>query len=102
MEALNGFDKLRNEMKLGFIKLEDQFKNSQSSADGKFNELEIKLNEMHTSMLENDKRILSTLISFSNIVEKGFFAIEEALEKDIQTVRKDIESIKQRLDKANL
>ena len=71
-EALNEIGKLRNEMKLGFIELENQFKNSQSSVDGKFNELETKLSEIHKTMVENGKRVISTLQSFSNNVETGF------------------------------
>jgi len=76
-KALNEIGKLRNEMKVGCIEVKNQMENMTT-------------------------KIVGSLSKFSNTVEKGFIAIEEAIDEDMHDFQKEIENIKTRLDKANL
>lgn len=51
---------------------------------------------------QNTESMLKVFDKFSEITEKGFLAVEEAIESDLGEMKKDIENIKQRLDRANL
>ena len=35
-------------------------------------------------------------------MEKGFIAVEEAIEQDVSTIQQEIQDIKSRLDRANI
>ncbi len=53
-------------------------------------------------MKSNTEVIVNTLERFSTKVEKGFVAIEEALDHDPVELKKEIDQIKKRLDDANI
>ncbi|MEM9329409.1 MAG: hypothetical protein AAGA85_27360 [Bacteroidota bacterium] len=87
-KALNEIGKLRNEMKLGFIELENQIQNRND--------------QLVDQIQETSKVTVATLQRFSQSVEKGFLAVESALDKDLVDLRSEIKGIKERLDKANI
>ena len=70
-KALDEIGKLRNEMKVGFIELENQ-------------------------MGSNTENVIDTMEKFSINVEKGFIAIEDALGQDLSEISK--KSIRSRKD----
>ncbi|MEQ9297314.1 MAG: hypothetical protein RIF33_02075 [Cyclobacteriaceae bacterium] len=86
-KALNEIGKLRNEMKVGFIEIENQLESNR---------------EMLMKIVESMGKVVETVSSFSNKVEKGFRAIEEALDNDLEQINSEISDIKKRLDKGNL
>jgi len=68
-KALNEIGKLRNEMKVGFIELENQI---QASND--------RLIEM---IHKNNNMIVKSMEKVANNIEKGFIAVEEAMQEDV-------------------
>ena len=90
--ALNEIGKLRNEMKVGFIELENQI---QASSE--------KTIEMLTSLMrDNSNLIINSMSKMAGNMEKGFIAVEEAMQQDIDRIDGELASIKKRLDDANL
>ncbi|MEM9896032.1 MAG: hypothetical protein AAF789_06655 [Bacteroidota bacterium] len=90
--ALNEIGKLRNEMKVGFIELENQI---QASSE--------KTIEMLTSLMrDNSNLIINSMSKMAGNMEKGFLAVEEAMQQDIDRIDGELASIKKRLDDANL
>ena len=87
-KALNEIGRLRNEMKVGFIELENQLQSNNDSLQKKIQE---------TSQLT-----IEAMERFSKKVEVGFIAVEEALENDLGVIKKEIVDIKKRLDQGNL
>lgn len=83
-KALNEIGKLGNEMKTGFIEVENQLNSSKEQMSGALNQ------------------VIQTMNRFSTNVEKGFLAIEEAMEEDVTDIKDEISSIKERLDRGNL
>lgn len=72
-KALNEIGKLRNEMKIGFIEVKNQIKS-----------------------------VVDTIDRFSQKVERGFVAIEDALDTVLAELKEEIDQIKKRLDDANI
>ncbi|MEQ8809859.1 MAG: hypothetical protein RIE59_12375 [Imperialibacter sp.] len=87
-KALNEIGRLRNEMKVGFIELENQLQSNNDSLQKKIQE---------TSQLT-----IEAMERFSKKVEVGFIAVEEAVENDLGVIKKEIVDIKKRLDQGNL
>ena len=87
-KALNEIGKLRNEMKVGFIELQSQMRSNQE--------------KLETQMRKNTEKTMNVMEKFSNNVDKGFIAIEEALDRDLSVINKEINQIKKRLDDANI
>lgn len=75
-------------MKIGFIELENQIEAS--------SEL------VQKQITESNKRTVKALSDFSQKVEKGFLAVESALDKDLNDIKSEIKGIKKRLDQGNL
>jgi len=94
-KSLNEIGKLRNEMRVGFIEVENQMRAG-------FSDLEEKLSETEKQIKTVSETMSGTFEKFSQNVEKGFIAVEEALENDLNDLRSEIQSIKQRLNDANL
>lgn len=87
-KALNEIGKLRNEMKVGFIELENQIEAS---------------NEKMVELIQfNTKSIVSAMDKMASNMEKGFLAVEEAMQEDVDRIDSEISNIKKRLDDANL
>lgn len=76
-KALNEIGKLRNEMKVGFIELENQMKSGNES-------IQSRLESLQKQVKDSNDLTVRSLESFSKKVETGFLAIEEALESDIR------------------
>jgi len=91
-KALNEIGKLRNEMKVGFIELENQIQASSEKTIEKLTEL----------MRGNTKSIVGSMEKMSKSMEKGFLAVEDAMQEDVDRVDAEIERIKKRLDDADL
>lgn len=87
-KAFNEIGKLRNEMKVGFIELENQIQSSNES--------------LRQEMLRTSEATIKALSKFSQKVESGFLAIEEALDQDLKEIKSEISDIKKRLDDANI
>lgn len=86
-KAFNEIGELRNEMKVGFIEIENQLEANR---------------EMLSKMVNSMGKVVESIGSFSNKMEKGFIAVEEALDNDLEQINDEIDSIKKRLDKGNL
>lgn len=68
------------EMKVGFIEMENQL----------------------ASVKDQVSNVVTTMHKFSGNVEKGFLAIEGAMDEDFSEIKDEISTIKKRLDDANL
>lgn len=101
-KALNEIGKLRNEMKIGFIELENQMKAGSEQTQSNIGQLQAGIVSLRDEMKGSNDRFIKTLDKFSKNVEAGFLAIEDALENDIKDIKSELSSIKSRLDKANL
>ena len=83
-KAFNEIGKLRSEMRVGFIEMENQL---QATRD---------------TLNVNLGKVIDTTQKMGKHVEQGFIAIEEAMDEDFTRLEKEITQIKDRLDKANL
>ena len=81
---INEIGKLRTEMKIGFIEMENQLKSTKDQ------------------MVAGFEQVVGITSKLSNNVERGFLAIEEAMESDVKNIQEELSSIKKRLNKANL
>lgn len=98
-KALNEIGKLRNEMKVGFIKLENQMKAGNESLQNQVGSLQNQIKLFQKEMKRSVESTIRTIEKFSQKVETGFIAVESALDKDLGT---EISQIKKRLDDANI
>ncbi|MEM0940968.1 MAG: hypothetical protein AAGI25_14450 [Bacteroidota bacterium] len=97
-KALNEIGKLRTEMHVGFIELENQIsftKDQIASTRNQMNESFIKVGDSLGKVIDTTKKIAGN-------VERGFLAVEEAMQEDVDRIDKEIQSIKDRLDRANI
>lgn len=85
-KVLSNVGKLRNEMRVGFMELENQLSANNDSLQKK--------------ILETSSLTISAMDRFSKKVEAGFLAVE--LEKDLSDINDEIANIKKRLDDANI
>lgn len=77
--ALNEIGKLRNEMRVGFIEIENQIKANTENTINKLASLE---NQMQKNMVKT----VETFSKFSNTMENGFIAVEQAIEEDLSSI----------------
>jgi len=101
-KSLNEIGKLRNEMRVGFIEVENQMRAGFSGVEDRLSEVEKTIVETQKQIKTVSETMSGTFEKFSQNVEKGFIAVEEALENDLNDLRSEIQSIKQRLNDANL
>lgn len=94
-KALNEIGKLRSEMKIGFIELENQIQ-----ANGEIIRDEMEL--LRQKVQQSSESTIKIISKLSSNMEKGFLAVEGALDKDINEIRSEIKGIKKRLDQGNL
>ncbi len=94
-KALNEIGKLRHEMKIGFIELENQM---QSGSD----KMQVGLDKLRDEMKQSNELFIKTMDKFSKNVEAGFLAVEGAIEQDLKDIRSELSEIKKRLDQGNL
>lgn len=87
-KALNEIGMLRNEMKVGFIELENQIRASND--------------KIMETMRSTNYALMESISKIAGNIEKGFLAVEDAMEDDIKNIKEEIQDIKNRLDKANL
>ena len=88
---INEIYKLRTDMKIGFIEMENQLKSTKE-------ELVSSIQNVSNSM----DHLMKGVGNLSSNVERGFLAIEEAMESDVKNIQEELSSIKERLNKANL
>ena len=88
---INEIGKLRTEMKIGFIEMENQLKSTKE-------ELVSSIQNVSNSM----DHLVKGVGNLSSNVERGFLAIEEAMESDVKNIQEELSSIKERLNKDNL
>jgi len=81
-KALNGGGKLRNEMRVGFIELE--------------NPVSANNDALKKKMQETSALTIAAMHRFSKKVDAGFLAVEDALEKDLSDTSEEISSIKKK------
>lgn len=98
-KALNEIGKLRTEMKVGFIELENQM---QAGNDDLKLTIQRTNDAMQQKLSATSQAMIATMEKFASRVESGFLAVEEALEADLHDLKSEIDSIKLRLDRANL
>lgn len=82
-------------MKIGFIELENQIQ-----ANGEIIRDEMEL--LRQKVQQSSESTIKIISKLSSNMEKGFLAVEGALDKDINEIRSEIKGIKKRLDQGNL
>ncbi|MEM0940897.1 MAG: hypothetical protein AAGI25_14070 [Bacteroidota bacterium] len=90
-KVLNEIGKLRMDMHVGFIELENQMSSTRDQ-----------MNESFRKVSESMSKVIDTTKKVAGNVERGFLAVEEAMQEDADRIDKEIQSIKNRLDRANI
>jgi len=87
-KTLNEIRKLRKEMRVALIGLENQNETSSSPIE--------------QQIIGPNKMIINALINFLDSIERRFVSLEYILDNDINEIRSEINGIKKRLDQSSL